>query len=189
MRDLERAVTLARRSIELQPTDATWNTLGVALYYSGDLSGSVDALRESVRLQGAGNVVDWLFLAMAHKRLGNAGEGAQLVRPRPGPDELSSGQGSRGGPLPRRGRPAVHPVGGAIRAGRKRAPPWGDAGDWGSPCPGMREGHPLLPRACIAVDWSGRPGDRALAHVARGIRRRRLSRLDRGFTRESSSST
>jgi tetratricopeptide (TPR) repeat protein/tRNA A-37 threonylcarbamoyl transferase component Bud32 len=74
MRDLERAVTLARRSIELQPTDATWNTLGVALYYSGDLSGSIDALRESVRLQGAGNVVDWLFLAMAHKRLGNAGE-------------------------------------------------------------------------------------------------------------------
>jgi hypothetical protein len=27
-----------------------------------------------VRLQGAGQVVDWLFLAMANERLGNSGE-------------------------------------------------------------------------------------------------------------------
>lgn len=44
--------------------------------------------------------------------------------------------------------------------------------------------HPLLPRACIAVDWSG-----ALATVRSRMwlaesRERKLVRLDRGFTRE-----
>ncbi|MCY2959063.1 MAG: protein kinase [Planctomycetota bacterium] len=72
MRNLEEAIRLARRSIELKESDAAWNTLGVALFYKGDLEASIEALRRSVRLQGAGNVVDWLFLAMAHKRLGHA---------------------------------------------------------------------------------------------------------------------
>jgi len=74
MRDLPQAVDLARRSIELRESDATWNTLGVALYYTGDDAGALEALRRSVRLQGTGNVVDWLFLAMAHQRQGHAGE-------------------------------------------------------------------------------------------------------------------
>jgi tetratricopeptide (TPR) repeat protein/tRNA A-37 threonylcarbamoyl transferase component Bud32 len=74
MRDLPQAVSLARRSIELRESDASWNTLGVALYYTGDDAGALEALRRSVRLQGTGNVVDWLFLAMAHQRQGNAGE-------------------------------------------------------------------------------------------------------------------
>jgi len=75
MRDLDEAVRLARRAVELrEDNDAAWNTLGVALYYSGDLEGAVEALRRSVQLQGAGQVVDWLFLAMSHQKLGNTGE-------------------------------------------------------------------------------------------------------------------
>jgi len=74
-RDPEQAVRLAERSTELVQTDAaSWNTLGVARYYTGDYEGALDALRHSVRLQGAGHVVDWLFLAMAHLKLGNTGE-------------------------------------------------------------------------------------------------------------------
>ncbi|MFN0006464.1 MAG: protein kinase domain-containing protein [Planctomycetota bacterium] len=75
MRDLDEAVRLARRAVELEDSDhATWNTLGVALYYSGDLEGAVEALRRSVQVQGAGHVVDWLFLAMSHQKLGRTGE-------------------------------------------------------------------------------------------------------------------
>jgi tetratricopeptide (TPR) repeat protein len=74
MRDWDQAIRLARRSTELDNSDAAWNTLGVAMYYAGDLEGALDALRRSVRLQGAGNLVDWLFLAMTHQRLGNSGE-------------------------------------------------------------------------------------------------------------------
>jgi Flp pilus assembly protein TadD len=75
MRDLDEALRIARLSLELQDVDpASWNTLGVALFYAGDLAGAIDALRRSVRLQGDGHVVDWLFLARAHRRLGNTGE-------------------------------------------------------------------------------------------------------------------
>ena len=72
--DLDEAIRLARRATEIREFDAAWNTLGVALYYDGDLEGALEALRRSVRLQGSGNVVDWLFLAMAHQGLGNSGE-------------------------------------------------------------------------------------------------------------------
>jgi serine/threonine-protein kinase len=74
MRDLDQAIRLARRSIELAETDAAWNTLGVALFYTGRFEESIDALRRSVRLQGAGNLVDWLFLAMNHHKLGHTNE-------------------------------------------------------------------------------------------------------------------
>jgi tetratricopeptide (TPR) repeat protein len=75
MRDLVRAVPYAKHAVELKPDDdAAWNTFGVACYYAGDYPGAVEALRRSVRLQGAGNVTDWIFLAMASKRLGNEGE-------------------------------------------------------------------------------------------------------------------
>ncbi len=74
VRDPEQASLLARRSIEITEDSSTWNTLGLARYYAGDLEGSVEALRRSVTLQGEGNVVDWLFLAMSQMRLGNEGE-------------------------------------------------------------------------------------------------------------------
>jgi cytochrome c-type biogenesis protein CcmH/NrfG len=59
---------------EIRDGDAAWNTLGVARHYAGDFQGALEALRQSVRLQGSGNVVDWLFLAMTHQKLGNTGE-------------------------------------------------------------------------------------------------------------------
>jgi tetratricopeptide (TPR) repeat protein len=75
MRDLDEAIRLARRTLDLQPADpASWNTLGVALLHAGDPEGAIEALHESVRLQGDGHVVDWLCLAMAHHQLGQAGE-------------------------------------------------------------------------------------------------------------------
>jgi tetratricopeptide (TPR) repeat protein len=70
LRDLETALRYAKRSVELFPTDAAWNTLGVAQYYSGDYETALDSLRNSMRMQGAGNVVDWLFTAMAYRKLG-----------------------------------------------------------------------------------------------------------------------
>jgi serine/threonine-protein kinase len=74
MRDYDAAARLARRSTELGNGFEAWNTLGVALYFTGDMKGAIDALQHSVRLQGAGQVVDWLFLAMANQKLGNTGE-------------------------------------------------------------------------------------------------------------------
>jgi len=75
MRDPPTAVRLAERALEVNPGFwEAWNTLGVARYYSGDWKGSIEALQQSVRFQGAGQVVDWLFLAMANEKLGNTGE-------------------------------------------------------------------------------------------------------------------
>ena len=73
-RDVDQAVKLAKRSTELAESSDAWNTLGVLLYYAKNYEQALDALRHSVRLQGAGNVVDWLFIAMANQQLGNKGE-------------------------------------------------------------------------------------------------------------------
>ena len=50
------------------------NTLGVAHYRAGDWAAAVDALEESMRLRSGGDPYDWLFLAMARHRLGDAVE-------------------------------------------------------------------------------------------------------------------
>jgi tetratricopeptide (TPR) repeat protein len=74
MRDHAAAVQLARRATELGNDFASWNTLGIALYHTGDWKGAIEALQQSVRLQGAGQAMDWMFLAMANQQLGNTGE-------------------------------------------------------------------------------------------------------------------
>ncbi len=74
MRDYAAAAQLARRAAELGNSFEAWNTLGVSLYYTGDWRGSIEALQQSVRLQGAGQAMDWMFLAMANEKLGNSGE-------------------------------------------------------------------------------------------------------------------
>ena len=72
-RDAEAAVGYAERAVALEPEDANnWNTLGAARYYAGDPEGAVEALLQSVRLAEGGMVVDWLFLAMAYHRTGDA---------------------------------------------------------------------------------------------------------------------
>jgi tetratricopeptide (TPR) repeat protein len=75
MRDPKRAVTLARRAVQLAPKDGnTWNTLGAALYRAGDWKAAVVALDKSRGLANGGTATDWLFLAMAYRKLGNGVE-------------------------------------------------------------------------------------------------------------------
>jgi WD40 repeat protein len=70
-RDPQRALTLARRAVELFPNQAVYlNTLGVAQYRAGQFTAAVATLQRSLAL---GNVAaaDLFFLAMAHWRLGD----------------------------------------------------------------------------------------------------------------------
>ncbi|MGI8981909.1 MAG: tetratricopeptide repeat protein [Pirellulaceae bacterium] len=79
LRDLGRAVALAKKAIELTPVadvkgqSYNWQTLGWALYRTGDWKGSVAALEKSMALQPSpkgGDSGQWFPLAMAHWQLG-----------------------------------------------------------------------------------------------------------------------
>jgi serine/threonine protein kinase len=71
----KKAVELAEQAVSMSPQNGSfWNTLGVASYRAGQWQDAVDALTKSVQLRPGGNVWDWLFLAMAHQRLGHAEE-------------------------------------------------------------------------------------------------------------------
>jgi serine/threonine-protein kinase len=67
-RDPGRAVELARRAVELAPKQAAyWNTLGVALYRTGDWRGAIKALMKAEELApGEFLGFNGFFLAMAH---------------------------------------------------------------------------------------------------------------------------
>jgi hypothetical protein len=69
--DARRAVELALRAVE-RAADSweSWNTLGVAHYRAGDWTASVVALTKSTELARDGNAYNFIFLAMAHWRLG-----------------------------------------------------------------------------------------------------------------------
>jgi tetratricopeptide (TPR) repeat protein len=70
-RDPISAVTLARRAADICPDGAAyWNTLGVAHYRAGDARAAVAALDRATAL-GGGTAFDFVFLAMAHARLGD----------------------------------------------------------------------------------------------------------------------
>ncbi len=72
LRDPKRAVALARKAVELSPKEGThWNTLGIAHYRAGDWKAAIEALTRSMDLGKGGDPNDWLFLAMAHWRLGD----------------------------------------------------------------------------------------------------------------------
>src|SRR5262249_6560844 len=75
LRDPDQAVALARRAVQLVPKEGRYlQTLGVAHYRAGDGKAAVAALDKSVELRQGADAVDWLFLAMAHEKLGNHGE-------------------------------------------------------------------------------------------------------------------
>jgi serine/threonine protein kinase len=70
-RDPSRAVALARKAVELEPSDGGfWNTLGVTCYRAGDWNGAREALARSQALRHGGDSFDWFFLAMVDWRHG-----------------------------------------------------------------------------------------------------------------------
>jgi tetratricopeptide (TPR) repeat protein len=70
--DPKRAVELATAAIMHGSEVATyWNTLGIARYRAGDWKLAIEALKKSMELHAGGDASDWLFLAMAHRQLGD----------------------------------------------------------------------------------------------------------------------
>lgn len=74
-RNPNRAVELARKVVEIAPNDGiVLNTLGTALYRTGDWKGSVTALEKSLDLMSSHKSFNWFFLAMANWQLGHKDE-------------------------------------------------------------------------------------------------------------------
>jgi tetratricopeptide (TPR) repeat protein len=75
LRDPRRAVALAAKAAELQPSQGMyWNTLGAARYRAGDWAVAIEALNKSMELRQGGDAFDWFFLAMAEYQRGNKDE-------------------------------------------------------------------------------------------------------------------
>ncbi|MFO0841568.1 MAG: serine/threonine-protein kinase [Gemmataceae bacterium] len=75
LRDTGQALAFAKQVVQLSPDKGThWNTLGAACYRVGDWNGAVGALTKSMGLCKGGDGLDWVFLAMAHWRLGDRGQ-------------------------------------------------------------------------------------------------------------------
>ena len=71
VRDPAEAVRLAKKAVELRAKNGDWwNTLGVAHYRAGNWNDAIAALEKSMELNQGGSGVGWIFLAMAHWRLG-----------------------------------------------------------------------------------------------------------------------
>ena len=69
--DLQLAVRLATQTTEAEPEAAAyWNTLGAAYSRAGDDANAITALERSVTLTGGGTGFDFVFLTLAHSRLG-----------------------------------------------------------------------------------------------------------------------
>jgi tetratricopeptide (TPR) repeat protein len=74
--DGKAAKQLAESAVAGAPKESAYvGTLGAALYRAGQYREAVRRLNEAIALQGKGGAAqDWLFLAMAHHRLGHAAE-------------------------------------------------------------------------------------------------------------------
>jgi tetratricopeptide (TPR) repeat protein len=72
-RDIERALALATRAVELAPGQQVFlNTLGVVQYRGGRFTDAIASLERSLASgQGQFDAFDLFFLAMAHHRLGH----------------------------------------------------------------------------------------------------------------------
>jgi tetratricopeptide (TPR) repeat protein len=74
-RDPARAVEMARKAVEIDPSQGTfWKSLGTALYRAEDWSGAIEGLRKSNELGAKATLgFNGYFLAMAHHRRGESG--------------------------------------------------------------------------------------------------------------------
>jgi WD40 repeat protein/tetratricopeptide (TPR) repeat protein len=74
--DVGRVVDISRRDVAASPGDYSFhNTLGAALYRAGEFNQSIREFEQAIKLHGkGGGHSDWLFLSMAHRRLGRGDE-------------------------------------------------------------------------------------------------------------------
>jgi len=80
-RDLEQALALAQKAVELGPARMQgWLSLGLARHRTGDHAGAIRALEKAATLRSAGDNVGGFILAMAHWRLGNHDTARQQLR-------------------------------------------------------------------------------------------------------------
>jgi serine/threonine protein kinase/tetratricopeptide (TPR) repeat protein len=72
LRDLQQALRLAKKAVELAPQTARhWTTLGVAQYQAENWNEAVATLRKSIELAQGANSYQSFYLAMAYERLDN----------------------------------------------------------------------------------------------------------------------
>jgi tetratricopeptide (TPR) repeat protein len=74
LRNPAQALAAARKAVELEPNkSACLNTMGVAMYRTGQHADAIPVLERSLREQGGQtDAFDLFFLAMCHHRLGDA---------------------------------------------------------------------------------------------------------------------
>jgi tetratricopeptide (TPR) repeat protein len=73
--DIRAAVSLAEQAVALDRAYGRLNTLGSLLYRAGRYEDAIRSIDEGIKLHGKGGMGwDWLFLAMAHHRLGRQDE-------------------------------------------------------------------------------------------------------------------
>ena len=78
LRDPDRALTTAKKAVELAPKEASqWKTLGLAHYRAREWASAIAALQESMKLRKGGDSALWFFLAMAHWQLDHKEEAAK----------------------------------------------------------------------------------------------------------------
>jgi tetratricopeptide (TPR) repeat protein len=81
LRDPARAVQLAQRALELsEQVGNNWNRLGVAHYRVGNWKAAIEALDKSREYHNGGDGLDFFFLAMAHRKLGNPDKALQWYK-------------------------------------------------------------------------------------------------------------
>jgi tetratricopeptide (TPR) repeat protein len=75
-------VRLAERAVKSLPQISLYlNTLGAAQYRAGQYEKAIERLNESIKVsREGGSWADWVFLAMAHYRLGHRDEARQWLR-------------------------------------------------------------------------------------------------------------
>jgi tetratricopeptide (TPR) repeat protein len=74
--DVLGCLKLAEQAVAASPKDANWlNTLGAVLYRAGRYADAIGKLQDGIKIRNdVGTASDWLFLALAHHKLGHADE-------------------------------------------------------------------------------------------------------------------